>query len=150
MPRAERARAGLSAYHPRAFDLARARHDIERLLGGHDVAIQAYDKVTGTSHDAGVLRLGDCLIIEGAMALREPLLGISPLRVFLDASLETLFENRRRREEALGFDQESIMRKFEGLRADYMRHVVPQSECAHLCIEVDERYRFTKLEARYA
>ncbi|MFE0757511.1 uridine kinase [Inquilinus sp. NPDC058860] len=148
MPRAERARAGLSAYHPSAFGLAQARRDIDLLLEGHDVPIRTYDKVTGTSHDAGVLRLGDCLIIEGAMALHDTLLGTTPLCMFLDASRQTLFENRRRREEGLGFGYEEIVRKFIGLEADYAKHIAPQGRHAHLCVEIDEQYRFKKLEAR--
>lgn len=150
MSREERARAGISAYHPDAFDLRQARHDIDLLLDGQGVAVRTYDKVTGTRRDAGVLKLADCLIIEGAMALREPVAGISSFRVFLDASLDTLFRNRQRRERALGFDDESIKRKFEGLKTDYATHVVPQCRSAHLCIEVDDQYRFTKLETRYS
>jgi uridine kinase len=95
MPRAERARAGLSAYHPDAYDLSQARRDIERLTGGGEVAVRTYDKVTGTTHDAGFLKLRDVLIVEGALALHDAMRGISPLSIFLDASTQTLFENRR-------------------------------------------------------
>lgn len=148
MSRAERARAGLSAYHPQAFNLPDARRDLDRLIEGHDVPLRVYDKVTGTSRPAGTLRLGDCLIIEGAVALHDELAGIAPLSLFLDAPRETLFENRRRREAALGFDGAAIERKFEGLQADYAAHIAPQSARADLCIEVDQGYRFTRLEAR--
>jgi uridine kinase len=146
MPRAERARRGLSAYHPRVFDLARARDDVGRLLAGEAVPVSVYDKVTGVPRDGGTLRLGDCLIVEGALALSDPLRDIPAFRVFLDASLEILLENRCRRERALGFDDASILHKFQGLRADYEAHVQPQRRWAHLCVEVDHAYRFTKLE----
>lgn len=146
MPRAERARVGLSAYHPDAYDLAGARRDIERLRGGGEVSIRNYDKITGTTRDAGVLVLKDILIIEGALALHDKLRGLSPINLFLDASTETLFENRRRREASFGFRDEEIIQKFAGLQADYKEHVAPQGRYADLRVEVDHTYRFIRFE----
>lgn len=136
----------ISGYDPAGYLLCEARRDIDALLGGHQIVISPYDKVTGTRAPPIELCRARHLIIEGSMALRDPIYPFGPVSLFLDAPQEVLYANRKQRELTYGSTPDEIDHKFELLVQDYAKYIAPQRSRAQLIVEIDERYAFLSLK----
>ena len=140
----------VSGYNPKGYQLTQAVGDIQRLLSGHAVWVSPYDKANSTKAAEVEIPAGDVLVVEGALALREPIRTFGTIGVFFDAPPDVLYENRRERELLLGFGPERIERKFAGLRTDYELYIREQIEHAHIVALVGADYGFTGLTFRNA
>jgi uridine kinase len=132
----------IGGYNPAAYRLREACRDIHALLGGRRVWVSPYDKAAGTRAPPIELRGAKHLIIEGSMALRDPIYSYGSFSLFLDASQDVLYTNRKRRELGYGFSLDEIDRKFDLLLRDYTAYIAPQRLRAKLVVEIDERYEF--------
>lgn len=138
----------VTGYNPAGYDLQRAVEDIQALLQGKSIEVSPYDKETSRRASLTVLEPAKILIIEGAMALKEPILKFKTFGVYMDAPVEILRANRVARELALGFDMMRIETKFAGLSIDYDRFILPQRDEAEAIIVVGTNYQFRELRVR--
>lgn len=130
----------VSGYNPAGYELQRANRDIEALVAGKPVTVSPYDKATSTRGPEVVVPPSDIFVVEGVMALAEPIRSFGSVAVFVYADRATLYSNRVARETSLRFDRERIERKFEVLMQDYERFIAPQRAGADIVILVGPGY----------
>jgi uridine kinase len=138
----------VTGYDPAGYDLAHAIEDIRALLQGKPVEVSPYDKTTSTRAPAIVLEPTKILIVEGVMALREPVLQFKSFGIYMDAPVEVLRNNRMARDLALGFDMTRIETKFAGLSIDYKRFILPQRDNAEAILDMGTNYEILELRVR--
>jgi uridine kinase len=138
----------VTGYDPAGYDLQQAATDIDSLLHGTPIIVSPYEKVTSRKGPAVSIEPAPIVIVEGVMALFNPILPFGTVRLFFDASHEVLYRNRRAREEGLGFDLQRIERKFIGLMEDYALHVVPQKAAAQIVVDIGLEYQFLSIAFR--
>jgi len=140
----------VTGYNPAGYDLQQAAADINSLLHGTPIEVSPYEKVTSRKGPVVSVEPAPIVIVEGVMALLDPILPLGTVRLFFDASHEVLYRNRRAREEGLGFDLQRIEQKFIGLMEDYALHVVPQKAAAQIVVDVGLEYQFLSIAFRSA
>jgi len=136
----------ISGYNPAGYLLREACRDIDALLAGRRIVVSPYDKATGSRAPPINLCRTKHLIIEGSMALRDPIYPFGSVSLFLDAPQQVLYANRKRRELAYGSTPAEIDRKFELLLHDDAAYIAPQRPRAQMVAEIDERYAFLSLK----
>jgi uridine kinase len=136
----------IGGYNPAGYLLEQAAIDIAALRRGDTISVSPYDKATSGRAPFVKIAAAPVIIIEGSMALQEPVRGVGNINLYMDAPESTLFTNRRRREIGLGLSDSEIIKKFSQLCEDYQLYIKPQSTYADICIEIDQRYRFTRVE----
>ena len=136
----------ISGYNPAAYTLTPAVADIGALKAGRSVYVAEYNQSNGFKYPAFELEPATNLIVEGSMALSDAILPLGDFRVFLDASEPVLRENRKRREAGLGISAQETEWKYKFLEQDYAKYIAPQRRHAMLSAEIDEKYRFIKLD----
>jgi len=138
----------ITGYNPKGFELAKAERDLKNWLStGEPFVIRVYDKVTSRRDATRRVRARDALVIEGVCAFNEALLPLSAFRIFLTATKEIQYANRRRREVIeMGRSLEQIEEKFRHLYPDYERYVLPTKRFADLVLRVEENYRLARVE----
>ena len=138
----------ITGYDPAGYRLEVAIRDIEALLSGQSVLVSPYDKATSERGREILIEPAEVLILEGVMALYEPIRGYGTVRIFIDADQTTLYSNRELREMGLGFDTERIKKKFALLSHDYSRFIAPQRDNADIVIRIGPEYKIQNLELR--
>jgi uridine kinase len=138
----------VSGYNPAEYHLDQAGADIRRLLAGQTIAVSPYDNVTSQKGSEVPITPGSVLIIEGVMALTEPVREFGTIGVFVAAPREVLYHNRRARELGLGFEPERIERKFAILSDDYTRYIAEQMQHAHILVDVGMNSNFSSITLR--
>lgn len=138
----------VTGYDPAGYDLRHAIDDIRALLQGRPVEVSPYNKATSSRAPMTLLEPAEILLVEGAMALREPVLRFKSFGVYMDAPVKVLRANRVARELALGFDMTRIEAKFARLSADYTRFILPQRDKAEAILCVGTNYEIGQLRVR--
>ena len=140
----------VTGYDPAAYHIEAAVKDIETLLAGRAIRVSPYDKPTSQKGKDISINPADVLVVEGVMALTDPIRKFKSVAIFMDAHKEVLYANRLARETSLGFDMKRIERKFQGLSQDYTRFIQPQRDRAEMLIEIGDRYSFLQVLVRGA
>lgn len=138
----------ISGYNPVGYELPKAANDIKSLLNGHKIIVSPYDKVISRRTKKIQVEPAEILIIEGVMAMTEYIRDFGRLRIFFDAEKEVEYKNRLIRENGYGFDPDRTKWKFELLRKDYGRFIVPQRQFADILVNVGSNYEFLSVELR--
>ncbi len=138
----------ITGYDPAAYTLATAEADIQSLLDGHCIIVSPYHKPSSKRQSQTAIEPAEILLIEGAMVLTESISKFGSVRIFMDASKDVLYENRKSRELSFGFDIDRIEKKFILLSRDYERFIVPQQADSEIFIRVGSQYQFLSLEVR--
>ena len=136
----------ISGYNPAGYLLDEAATDIRSLLAGRSIWVSPYDKLTSKRARRVRVDPARTLIVEGSMALSDPIYAFGDLSLFLDASEDVLYANRARREFTFGMTREAIDRKFAGLRPDYFKFIAPQRTRGDIVAEIDGDYSFTRVD----
>jgi uridine kinase len=150
LERAEREKGTvpISGYNPTGYLLDNAARDIRSLISRRPVMVSPYDKPTSRRAPLVCVEPARVLIVEGSMALRDPIYAFGDASIFLDSTQAILFANRTRRELGYGATMEQIERKFLLLRQDYFIFIRPQRKRADLIAQIDGDYAFTRLALR--
>ena len=146
--KADREKPGriITGYNPKGFELAKAEADLRTWLSnGESFVIRVYDKVTSRRSATRRVDASDVLVVEGVCAFHAALLPLSAFRIFLTATKDIQFANRRRREEIdMGRSLDQIEEKFRHLYPDYERYVLPTKRFADLVLRVEDNYRLAR------
>jgi len=138
----------ISGYNPVGYELPNASNDIKSLLKGKKIIVSPYDKVVSRRTKKIQVEPAEILIIEGVMAMTEHIRSFGRLLIFFDAEKEVEYKNRLIRENGFGFDPDRTKRKFELLREDYGKFIVPQKRFADILVNVGNKYEFLSVELR--
>lgn len=138
----------ISGYNPAAYFLDVAVRDIESLLTNRPIHVSPYDKHKSKKGEKVTITPADIILIEGVMALSDPIRPIGSLSLYMYAENEVLYENRKLREQSLGFDAERIEQKFKLLCNDYERFIVQHQFHAEIIVKIGHEYEFLSVEMK--
>jgi len=138
-------RGGLTGYDPRSFELVKAAQDLEVLTRhGKSLVLRQYNRLTHRRDIPEVIRPGRILLVEGCLALCEPIRSCTEMRIFLDAGKTTQYVLRLQRERAeFGSTESEVLVRMKKYYADYLKHIKPQAAVADLILRVRPDYGLT-------
>ena len=132
----------LTGYDPRGFELSRAAEDLETLVRNRrSVVVSQYNRLTHRRDLPEHLWPRRILLVEGGLALSDPIRSLIDLRIFLQSDKRTQYVLRLRREQAeFGSSESEVLRRFKRYWADYRKYIDSQLGSADLILRVGAAY----------
>ena len=82
------------------------------------------------------------IIIDGVHALNDTLLPLVDYGIYIDATEETQFKLRLRRElREFGYSEDKVKERWEKYWPDYLKYIDTQKQYADMVLQVDTNYK---------
>jgi phosphoribulokinase len=136
LDRAARLRAGISALHPDANNLALMTEHLERLARGETIVKPVYDHTTGTFSAPEEIRPTEILIVHGLHPLFTPALReLAHVRIYLDPEHALQQQWKIIRDSTLrGYTVDQVRQQIADRRRDSYLYIQPQKRFADLIV----------------
>ncbi|HVB24988.1 MAG TPA: phosphoribulokinase [Ktedonobacteraceae bacterium] len=136
MDRTTRLRAGITALHPSANNIALITEHIRRLAHGESIIKPVYDHKHGTFADPVLFMPADIIIVHGLHPLfTEELRSLAHVRIYLDPETALLQQWKIMRDStSRGYTVEQVREQMKLRRRDSRAYIQPQKQYADIIV----------------